>query len=101
MTIGLERLLSACADDGFDDGIRFEAELEPLAGPGGQVKPAVYEGGAYQLDRRWASPADAAPTPKVTVNATALTRLEILNVASVIVCKRPAHLPHCGRRQAL
>ena len=52
--IDLERLLSACADDAFDDGIRIDTELQPLSGPGGLVKPAVYEGGNYQLDRRWA-----------------------------------------------
>lgn len=31
----------------------FSAGLEPLAGRGGLVKPAVYEGGRYQLGRRW------------------------------------------------
>ena len=46
--IELESLLSACSDDGFDDGIRIDTELEPLSGKGGPVKPAVYEGGVYQ-----------------------------------------------------
>ena len=66
--INLERLLSACADDAFDDGIRIDADLQPLSGPGGPVKPAVYEGGNYQLDRRWASPSDAEPTPVIVVD---------------------------------
>ena len=66
--IDLERLLSACADDSFDDGIRIDADLHPLAGPGGPVKPAVYEGGAYQLDRRWASSDDAEPTPVIVID---------------------------------
>ncbi len=66
--IGLERLLSACADDSFDDGIRIDADLEPLSGPGGPVKPAVYEGGNYQLDRRWASPGDAEATPVIVID---------------------------------
>ncbi len=68
VTIDLERLLSACADDAFDDGIRIDAEFQPLSGPGGPVKPAVYEGGNYQLDRRWASPGDAEPTPVIVID---------------------------------
>ena len=66
--IDLGRLLSACADDAFDDGIRIDAELHPLSGPGEPVKPAVYEGGTYQLDRRWASPGDDGPTPVVVID---------------------------------
>ena len=53
--ITLDALLKGCADDSFDDGIRIDSELVPLAGPGGPVKPAVYEGGTYQQDRRWAA----------------------------------------------
>ena len=53
--IDLAALLAGCADDSFDDGIRIDSHLEPLSGPGGMVKPAVYEGGTYQFDRRWAS----------------------------------------------
>ena len=66
--ITLEALLKGCADDAFDDGIRIDTELVPLAGPGGPVKPAVYEGGTYQQDRRWAAPADAEPTPVVVID---------------------------------
>ena len=68
VTIDAERLLSACAADAFDDGVRIDAELQPLSGPGGPVKPAVYEGGTYQLDRRWASPGDAEPTPVIVID---------------------------------
>ena len=67
-TIDLEALLAGCADDSFDDGIRVDTELEPLSGLGGTVKPAVYEGGTYQLDRRWASPTDEAPTPVIVID---------------------------------
>ena len=67
-TIDLELLLSACADDGFDDGIRIDAELEPLAGEGGLVKPAVYEGGKYQDDRRWATPEDSEPSRIIVID---------------------------------
>ena len=67
-TITLESLLARCADDSFDDGIRINTELEPLSGSGGPVKPAVYEGGTYQMDRRWASPTDEAPTPVIVID---------------------------------
>ena len=66
--IELELLLSACADNGFDDGIRIDAELEPLSGKGGPVKPAVYEGGVYQQDRRWAKSEDAEPTRVIVID---------------------------------
>ena len=66
--IDLAALLAGCAHDAFDDGIRIDSELEPLAGPGGSVKPAVYEGGTYQHDRRWASAADAEPTPVIVID---------------------------------
>ena len=64
----LEALLAGCADDAFDDGIRIDSELEPLSGPGGTVKPAVYEGGKYQHDRRWDSPDDAEPTEVIVID---------------------------------
>lgn len=53
MELTLERLLVGTAGDSFDDGIRLDAELEPLGGPGGTVKPAIYAGAKYQADRRW------------------------------------------------
>ena len=61
--ITLEALLKGCADDSFDDGIRIDTEIEPLAGAGAPVKPAVYEGGKYQTDRRWQAPRDPESTP--------------------------------------
>ncbi len=67
-TINLEALLKGCADDSFDDGICIDTQLEPLSGPGGMVKPAVYEGGTYQTDRRWASPDDDGPTPVIVID---------------------------------
>ena len=67
-TIDLQRLLFACADDAFDDGIRIDVKLQPLSGPGSPVKPAVYEGGNYQLDHRWASAGDAEPTPVIVID---------------------------------
>ena len=66
--IDLAALLAGCADDSFDDGIRMDSVLEPLSGPGGVVKPAVYEGGTYQHDRRWASPDDGEPTQVIVID---------------------------------
>ena len=106
--IDLEMLLAASADDAYDDGIRIDTELEPLAGPGGPVKPAVYEGGTYQMDRRWASPNDEQPTPVIVIDSvpSQANRLEeairrhraavkapelLLDLA--VVGNLPAHLP--------
>ena len=66
--ITLEALLAGCADDSFDDGIRIDTQLEPLAGAGAPVKPAVYEGGVYQTDRRWRGPDDAESTPIIVID---------------------------------
>ncbi len=64
----LAALLAGCADESRDDGIRIDSDLEPLSGPGGTVKPAVYEGGSYQLDRRWVSPEDAEPAQVIVID---------------------------------
>ena len=66
--LSLDGLLDGCADASLDDGIRIDAELVPLAGVGGPVKPAVYEGGTYQQDKRWASPNDGEPTPVIVID---------------------------------
>ena len=55
MELTLDRLLAGTASDSFDDGLRLDAELEPLGGPGGTVKPAIYAGAVYQADCRWPS----------------------------------------------
>ena len=106
--INLEALLRGCAGDSFDDGIRIDAELEALSGPGGPVKPAVYEGGRYQQDRRWASPSDDDATPVIVIDnvPSQANRLEdalrrnrdsasipelVLNLADL--GQLPAHLP--------
>ena len=66
--ITIETLLRGCSDESFDDGIRIDADLVPLTGPGGLVKPAVYEGGTYQKDRRWASPSDDEATDVIVID---------------------------------
>lgn len=60
-------LADACADDGVDAGITIRTELQPLAGPGEPVKPAVYAGGLYQKDRRWDGEADRREPVDVVV----------------------------------
>ena len=68
MQLDLEHLLAGVATDSSEDGIRIDTDLEPLSGPGGSVKPAVYEGGKYQEDRRWASPEDAEPSQVIVID---------------------------------
>ena len=106
--IALEALLNGCADDSFDDGIRIDTDLVPLGGPGGPVKPAVYEGGTYQQDRRWAALDDAEPTPVLVIDnvpsqanrlEAALRRhQESLSIPELVLdlsalAHLPAHLP--------
>ena len=67
-TIDLDLLLRGSGDASFDAGIRIDTELTPLAGAGGPVKPAVYEGGRYQEDWRWGSPDDDEPTPVIVID---------------------------------
>ena len=107
MKIDLETLLSACADDSFEDGIRIDTALEPLAGPGAPVKPAVYEGGKYQMDARWASPDDEKPTEVVVIDnvpsqanrleAALLRHRDTVGIPELVLdlsdCEMPAHLP--------
>jgi len=67
MRLQPDMLISGCGDDGTDAGILLFSELEPLAGPGAPVKPAVYEGGRYQMDRRWVGEGDARTEADVVV----------------------------------
>lgn len=53
MDLTAERLIKACRDDSTDAGITIFTDLEPLAGPGAPVKPAIYAGGLYQKGKRW------------------------------------------------
>lgn len=66
--ISAQRLIEACSDMSIDTGLRFSIDLEPVGGPGAPVKPAIYEGGRYQTDRRWASPSDEAATDVVVID---------------------------------
>jgi len=53
VSINADRLVDACGDASFEAGISIATRLEPLAGDGAPVKPAIYEGGTYQHDVRW------------------------------------------------
>lgn len=69
MDLQADKLIPACADEGLDAGILILTELEPLGGPGAPVKPAVYEGGRYQTDRRWTGEGDdRAPADVVVID---------------------------------
>ena len=72
MGVPLFRPLDACANASFDDGIRIDTQLMPIGGDGAPVKPPVYEGGAYQQDKRWASPDDEEPTPVIVIDKRAV-----------------------------
>jgi CRISPR-associated protein Csb1 len=63
MEITADLLVHACGDDGRDGGLKLVTDLEPLAGRGAPVKPAVYAGQGgqiYQTDKRWVPEADGA-----------------------------------------
>ena len=68
MQLDIETLTRACSDFSAEDGIKIDADLDPLSGPGSPVKPAVYEGGRYQMDRRWASPEDNEATEVIVID---------------------------------
>ena len=53
MDVTAKQLLTACADAGNDAGIAMTTRLVPLGGTGSPVKPAIYAGRRYQLERRW------------------------------------------------
>ena len=53
MNLDADALIAACSNESADAGITITSALEPLGGPGSPVKPASYEGGRFQADRRW------------------------------------------------
>lgn len=67
-TFDADRLIAACENDSFESGIRIAAALEPQAGPNAPVKPAVYEGGRYQIDQRWPSPDAPGPEQVIVID---------------------------------
>jgi len=78
MQLSAERLVAACGDGSFEAAISMRTELEPVSGRGQPVKPAVYEGGRYQIDKRWRNSDDVAPTEVVVIDnvASQANRLE-------------------------
>ena len=62
-------LIAACSDESADAGITITSALEPLGGPGSPVKPAGYEGGRFQADRRWwGTGADRRPVDVLVID---------------------------------
>jgi CRISPR-associated protein Csb1 len=57
--LSADLLVEGCGDASFHAGLSIASRLEPLAGYGAPVKPAVYEGGSYQHDVRWRGEGDA------------------------------------------
>ncbi|MHB1500759.1 MAG: type I-G CRISPR-associated RAMP protein Csb1/Cas7g [Candidatus Dormibacteria bacterium] len=53
MELTADSLSAALADTATDAGIVIRTSLLPLGGPYSPVKPAAYEGGKFQCDRRW------------------------------------------------
>lgn len=88
-SIDLDRLLRVCDDDSEVAGLHIRAELEPLGGPGAPVKPAVYEGGRYQTDRRWESPAAEAPADVVVID-------NVPSQANRLEAALQGHIESCG-----
>ena len=78
----LEQLLDACSDDGEDAGIRLNSTLEPLAGPGGAVKPAVYPDRQYQVEKRFPPPLLSQGSPRRTFPPMPLKVIVLDNVPS-------------------
>jgi CRISPR-associated protein Csb1 len=60
-------LLASCGDDSYEGGLLLEADLEPLSGVGGPVKPAIYSGNRFQVDERWIDEDDGRRVARVVV----------------------------------
>lgn len=101
-------LVAACGDDSAAGGVVITTLLEPLAGAGAPVKPAVYEGGAYQVDRRWhgegeqrrvvdAVVIDNVPSQANRLEAALLEDREELGLPEIVLdlskLTLPVHLP--------
>ncbi|MHB1504473.1 MAG: type I-G CRISPR-associated RAMP protein Csb1/Cas7g [Acidimicrobiales bacterium] len=69
MTLTTEKLLAACAETGDDAGIGVRSVLVPIGGEGAPVKPAIYAGRKYQLEKRWWSEGGSVePTDVVMID---------------------------------
>jgi len=107
--LSASRLIDACDDHSFESAISIRTALEPGAGPGAPVKPAIYEGGTYQHDIRWwgdgegreATPViviDNVPSQANRLEAALLSFRERLGLPDIVldlsaVKTLPVHLP--------
>jgi CRISPR-associated protein Csb1 len=67
MQLTADRLIDGCRDEAFDAGISISTLLEPLAGSGTPVKPAIYAGGVFQMGKRWWGSGDSRKVVDVIV----------------------------------
>jgi CRISPR-associated protein Csb1 len=67
MELTVNMLVDACGDHAEAGGLLLEADLDPLAGTGSPVKPAIYAGNRYQLDRRWVGSGEERAVAEVVV----------------------------------
>ena len=109
-SVTVDDLMVALADTGVDAGLRIDTELSPIGGAGSPVKPAIYEGGRYQHDRRWADPDDKNPSDVIVIDSvpSQANRLEaaiadqarqlgvpemVLDLTGDVYDHLPSHLP--------
>ncbi len=69
MELTSEQLLAAGGDASEDAGLGITGVLVPIGGPSAPVKPAIYAGRHYQIERRWWDAAGALePTDVVIID---------------------------------
>lgn len=73
--LSADRLIEGCGDGSFDAGIRTTTLFEPLSGPGSPVKPAVYSGSVFQIDRRWWTPHGSSGTEQRQVDVVVIDNI--------------------------
>lgn len=67
MQLTIDTLLRACSEQGDAAGISTTSVLLPLAGAHAPIKPAIYPGGKYQVEKRWWTIEDRLERTKVVV----------------------------------
>ncbi|MCY3619788.1 MAG: type I-U CRISPR-associated RAMP protein Csb1/Cas7u [Acidimicrobiaceae bacterium] len=66
--VTVDALTEACGDHSECGAVVMDAELEPVAGPGSPVNPAIYAGARYQRDKRWERSDSASPTAVIVID---------------------------------
>lgn len=71
MGISAEELATACSDTSQAGGLVITSRVESLAGRGAPVKPAIYEGGRFQAERRWVDDPEPRVVDAVVIDSVA------------------------------